>query len=306
MLPAKRHLRGFTLIELLVVIAIIAVLIALLLPAVQQAREAARRSQCKNNLKQIGLALHNYHDLHSTFPPGWVARGTDWGSDYCKNNGDKHQAPWTVLILPQLEMTNLYDKFDLGGDFIVDNSIVPAPNGNFATSRIPVYQCPSDPATSVFRAHVDYMGIQGGGEPDCWNNGAKDRVFSRNGVLYANSVVRMRDITDGSSNTVIVGESKYFYSQPGVPTRSWAIGTKMNGGIAFTNVVMMLPINSMVEVAPASVAKFCTKMLGSQHVGGCHALFGDGSVRFLSENMNESTYHALGIRDDGLPLGGDY
>tara|TARA_R110002095_G_C4220572_1_gene236993 strand:+ start:74 stop:1000 length:927 start_codon:yes stop_codon:yes gene_type:complete len=298
--------RGFTLIELLVVIAIIAILIALLLPAVQQAREAARRSQCKNNLKQIGLALHNYHDIHRTFPPGWVARGTAWGNTYCNANGANHQAPWTVMILPLLDQTNLYSKFDLGGLFSSSDGQVPTtPNGQHLV-RISGYQCPSDPATSTFPQHLDYMGVQGGGTPDCSNDSGK-RAFNRNGTLFANSAVRMRDLIDGSSNVLVVGESKYLFSDTAKPNRGWASSPKMDSGLPFTNVVLQsqFPINGTDIVPPANTTDYHSRMLGSYHSGGTHALFGDGSVHFMSENMDSGVYQQLGIRNDGLPLGGN-
>ena len=301
-------------IELLVVIAIIAVLIALLLPAVQQAREAARRSACKNNLKQIGLALHNYHDLHNTFPPGWVSNGTVWGVPanrnsgprYCVDNGANHGAPWTVLILPMLDQATLYSKFNFTSAYFSDNSnLTPPPNSNYVVP-LPAYRCPSDPSVSSAPQLTNYMGVQGGRDYDCDSQGGPgQRVFSQNGTLFANSSIRLRDLTDGSSNTIFVGESRYFIWQADAPTRSWASSPKMSGGLPMVNVTVINPINSSTAQGNDAVP-VTSKTLGSHHTGGCHAAFADGSVRFLSQNMNESTYHSIAVRNDGLPLGGEY
>lgn len=319
----RRRSPGFTLIELLVVIAIIGVLVSLLLPAVQQAREAARRSQCKNNLKQLGLALHNYHDLYNVFPPGWVAVGTSWGDSYCKVNGINQRAPWTVLILPMLDQTNLYTKFDFNKPFTNNAPSTPvsnvdpalrdgSQNGDYLV-RIPTYQCPTDPAVRIYPLHLDYVGIQGGGAADCTASSDANRLFSRKGTLFANSSVRFRDLTDGASNIYVIGETKYFPAPAsGYPGMGWATSPKMDGNAqAWISVVARDQINDSNKTAAsggdfASLSPYVGRLLGSHHVGGCHVLFGDGSVRFLSENMNQATYQTLANRGDGLPVGGEY
>ena len=142
-----RRNSGFTLIELLVVIAIIAILVALLLPAVQQAREAARRTSCKNQLKQLGLALQNYHDVHSVFPIGEGFAGTV--AQFASScDGSQKRAPWTVLILPYLEQGALYDSFNFSLQFRGIYSETPTTGVNFVASNqiVPVYHCPSFPA----------------------------------------------------------------------------------------------------------------------------------------------------------------
>ncbi len=307
MLRARQRPYGFTLIELLVVIAIIAILIALLLPAVQQAREAARRSQCKNNLKQLGLALHNYHDSHGVFPPGWVARTPAGYSDanYCNTMGVNHQAPWTVQILPFLDQAPLYQSFNLSLPFSDNSNGTQAPNGPLV-KRVTVYQCPSNPSVSQWEIHLDYMGVMGGktvaaGSPDCTVSGQPDRVFARNGVLYHNSRIGFRDIIDGSSNVFLVGENRYFPDQAGVTYRGWASSPKA-GGFPMTNAMSWDQIN-LIPVTTAPGTKMC-RGFSSYHTGGCHMLFGDGSTRFLSENMDLGTYWSLGIRNDQLPVGG--
>ncbi|WP_437203536.1 DUF1559 family PulG-like putative transporter [Planctomicrobium sp. SH664] len=315
--------RGFTLIELLVVIAIIAVLVALLLPAVQQARESARRSQCKNNLKQIGLALHNYHDVHSVFPPGWVANGSNWTeggygssakSRYCGTNSDSNGAPWTVLILPMLELSSIYNQFSFEGKdgyFSSDANYTPAPNRDKLV-RVPVYQCPSDSATSRFPLHLDYVGLQGGGEFDCANANGNARAFSRNGTFFANSKISTRDITDGTTNTMIIGETKYFPSDDQNSNRARGLGWSTSGslgssGIMLLSVVAYDPINfyntTAIDTRINEMLTIASRLLGSHHVGGCQIMLGDGSVRFLSENVDEKLYHRLGSIADGVPLG---
>lgn len=310
---------GFTLIELLVVIAIIAVLIALLLPAVQQAREAARRSQCKNNLKQIGLALHNYHDLHGVLPPGWTNPVNNLASDYCYTGSPDGGAPWTVLILPLLDQMALYNKFDFQTMKFGSNSNW-APAGTRALFvRMPVYQCPSDPAISRYHLSLSYMGIEGGGSPDCTSSPGDLVYYSRNGALWVNSRVGFRDMTDGSSNVLLVGESKYWRTDPDTASRlagsSWATSPKMNGrngtGAPWTNIVVFNQINQYEETTASASAEDMWEVLrghtsntmGSYHTGGCHGLFGDGAIRFLSENMDLTTLHRLGSIADGNPLG---
>ncbi len=234
--------RGFTLIELLVVIAIIAVLIALLLPAVQQAREAARRSQCKNNLKQIGLALHNYHDSHRVFPPAYIGAvgtaGTAFGISYPDDNGNGPSGfGWGTLILPQLEQSSTYNSLNFslpcwapqhaaaakamlpmflcpsatgGSDgFVVERWTV----GSSANPKVPV---PFSPP--LFFAHSHYITNAGTHQP--WGRSpaysidfaipepilVTGKLVSQEGPFYRNSKIRIADVTDGLSSTVFIGE----------------------------------------------------------------------------------------------------
>ena len=198
--------RGFTLIELLVVIAIIAILIALLLPAVQQAREAARRSTCKNNLAQLALALQNYEMAFEMFPPGTV---NPEGPIINRPNRDYYQMSWTVQILPELELANVFNHFDfMKGVYAIENLPPQA-------RPLPVFTCPSDYGLDVLddkRAISNYAGCHAGTEtPIDVNN---------NGVLFLNSSTRFSDIPDGSSYTIAFGERI-----TGDTVWGWAAGT---------------------------------------------------------------------------------
>ncbi len=207
-LPRNR-IRGFTLIELLVVIAIIAILIALLLPAVQQAREAARRTQCKNNLKQYGLALHNYHDVHKMFVPNGVAGTTE-------NVGGRYKQAWlawsgTSMLLPYIDQAPIYNKIDFGWRW--DSNRNGNVNNTMARSRVPGFVCPSDPgADASYTANMaptSYT-ISAGPASD-WSMRSNNPGFA---TLYKGS--KIRDITDGSSNTIAVAEA-----QIGLNTGQW-------------------------------------------------------------------------------------
>ncbi len=310
---------GFTLVELLVVITVIGILIALLLPAVQAAREAARTVQCRNRIKQIGLALHNYHSTHGCFPSGYLTEIEPVGSTWCGDNGTRHGAPWTVLILPFLEESARYDTFDFNETFISTGTVPPTSpptRANDIAWYKPLfkYQCPTDPASKGDVNNINYLGVQGGGEFDdaaCKNSG---RVMFFDGILFHNSSCRFADILDGSSNVFLVGESRY------VPTPAhhawlncggWASGARMD---LYTNpytlAAAVLSINSVdtggAYPAPPNpdVYPLMSKIFGSFHPGGCHFMLGDGSVRFLSENIDLAIYQTTAVRDDGLPVGG--
>jgi len=205
MLYLNRFRRGFTLIELLVVIAIIAILIALLLPAVQQAREAARRTQCKNNLKQIGVALHNYHDTHSIFPQGKVV---DRSVRYpgCPGWVNGSGFSWRVAILPMMEQTALYDLSQTGttvGIYTCGQWAAGAANRLvLLRAALPAYLCPSDASRRVGSEQpTNYPGISGNHpRTKGWND-----LGSREGIMNFRGA-RMRDIADGTSNSGMVGE----------------------------------------------------------------------------------------------------
>lgn len=322
MRTTKRTSRGFTLIELLVVIAIIAVLVALLLPAVQQAREAARRSQCKNNLKQIGLALHNYHETANTLPPGWIGNNR-WGAG--------------TMILPYVDQAPLYTSLSgtagaAGTGFGTVMNTIPAANTLLQTI-IPGFRCPSDTGastvtfpmnnsttgTSVIFGRSNYIGCVGSVNP-----GAVPTTANTNGAFAQNSRRNFRDFTDGLSNTFLWGERKspVFQSNvysggdsiwAGVYDESSVQGIAVHVGDCFNNGTGYM-LNSKTPTNPSTVAttNIPFGQFGSSHVGGGHFVMGDGAVRFISENIATgaantagSTYQNLAAVNDGQVLG-DY
>ena len=271
---------GFTLIELLVVIAIIAILIALLLPAVQQAREAARRSQCKNNLAQIALATLNYEMAHGVLPPGCVNPDGPITS-----TADGYHMSWTVQLLPYMDQTPLFEEIDFSkGAYEQEERI------NIA--RMSAYFCPSDPGNED---SISFAGCQGGSETQI----AEDNE----GVFFLNSRIRYRDIKDGSTNTLFFGEKMRIEGD-----LNWLSGTRTslkNTGSKPNQLPQKPGFNGEPRgqtpsgmTDPDVVGGF-----GSWHTGGAQFALGDGSVRFLSENIDKELYESLGKRGDGtLPV----
>lgn len=304
----SRSVRGFTLIELLVVIAIIAILIALLLPAVQQAREAARRTSCKNNLKQLGLALHNYHDLYRMFPPGYISRNISRTAPASDETGPGFA--WGVMLLPQLDQAPLFQHFEL------EEEVTHAHNLEHAVEPLSLFRCPSDTGTERFTVTVggvdmelstsNYVGMYGYGSVTM-------RPGMGNGILFRNSSVRMRDLTDGSSNTFGVGErnfelgkSTWYAAIPGYQTSA---GMPMQPMMMEGSPSLVLghvgqpAMGSMMQMHHTANNTPHIVNYGSLHEGGTHFLLCDGSVRFVSENINYDTYHWLGERSDGQVVG---
>ncbi|MEZ6130083.1 MAG: DUF1559 domain-containing protein [Planctomycetaceae bacterium] len=299
-----RH-RGFTLIELLVVIAIIAILIALLLPAVQQAREAARRTQCKNNMKQLGLALHNYHDVHTAFPPGWIAVDpvTRRHSAHDGING----AGWGTMILPYIDQSPLYNQFN--ASLAIHDPV----NVPFIDNILPAWQCPSDPKPDKWEIEeegspgtvlaelptANYIGAFGTEELDgCENAPGTAPVTAGgqcrgDGIFYHNSKVRMRDITDGTTNTFIVGERRTDATLGWYST--WP-GMVAEGEEAFQRV-----LGSADHVPNDPAAHFDD--FSSFHEGGSQFVLGDGSCRFISENIDKGLYQSLATIQGGEVVG---
>lgn len=324
--------RGFTLIELLVVIAIIAVLIALLLPAVQQAREAARRTQCKNNLKQIGLALHNYHDVFQGFPAGWSVDPTNFNLQY-----------WGLSILPYLDQANLFNKWDQSVPNINEAALLgfsPAAvtnNTTLAKSVISAYLCPSSPVTAT----VEKYGITKALEPSVpfditWSSGRNDycavsgvrgdfaqlayagnAAGTRHGVLSGDGWEKIRNITDGTSNTLMVAEltgGRTIYSnQKADPNLNSYAGYPPNPGVVqdfqggawadlyngenWVNGSLLSGCSDPIsgpDGGPCAI-NCCNRPgnLHSFHAGGVQAAMADGSVRFLSQNIAAQTLAGL-------------
>lgn len=309
-LRAKRP-RGFTLIELLVVIAIIAILIALLLPAVQQAREAARRSQCKNNLKQIGLAFQNYHDTFNTFPPGYVdERGS--GGTIADNEG--HWA-WSAMILPYLDQAPLYNQMNPGST----TASTALNDANVRTSMqqpLTVFRCPSDTGPNLNGNGGQEIQADSGtnyGLPvsnyvASNNNRTLRQSRSTNGAnggsaatgaFWRDSNLRFRDITDGSSNTILVGERSYkvgtvdFYAGTLYAAREFG-GTGGPEQASGNQGLIAIFGASTYAINPASPSTVSTRQaFSSQHTGGAHFVLADGAVRFISENINLNTDDAV-------------
>jgi prepilin-type N-terminal cleavage/methylation domain-containing protein/prepilin-type processing-associated H-X9-DG protein len=318
MMRNKNFRRGFTLIELLVVIAIVAVLVSLLLPAVQQAREAARRTQCKNNLKQFGLALHNYHEASRTFPPGYCTAlpYIDGATDTAPGWG------WAAFILPHLDQTSVYAQLNFNQ---------PVPSSPVVQTVLNVHLCPSDltPAgsfpvpdgfgnTVCLASPTSYAAC-------CGSDASDTRDPTGDGVFYRNSRTRIADIIDGTSNTILIGERAWANAngawpgaipggvirrgqsnpcQPNVPG-AWYPASTITIAHAHLNNAHIDPDGS------AGMDDF-----SSMHFGGSHFLFADGSVRFIrsvpTDNPDGSytpdgvNFQALATRAKSEVIPGDF
>lgn len=288
----KRHgsrRRGFTLIELLVVIAIIAILIALLLPAVQQAREAARRTQCKNNLKQISLAAHNYHDVYNKFPIGQHLVG---GGTPAAVKGLGYS--YSFALLPYIEQGNLYGQFD--NNFPVFEK-TRTRNGILAGTPLAAWSCPSDLKPPVIdlaseairpAATSSYKGVCGA------YNGfyvAGESTDLRNGIFERDlrGCYGFRDITDGTSNTIIFAETRWGMN-PAMQNRTYLYGAADPAALitGFANGATEALFLNGFAAMNSFVSGLGNRTAGSFHTGGAQFGFADGSVRFLSNNIDHS------------------
>ena len=279
---------GFTLIELLVVIAIIAILIALLLPAVQQAREAARRTSCKNNLMQIGLAVMNYHDGMNRLPPGTINPNGP-----IKSEPSGYHVSWIVQILPHLDMPTVFKKIDF------DKSIYDDVNLPARGVTLSVLLCPSDAGPSTVPLPLQQPGAPipaGGGMlglssyAGCHHSGEVPIDVTNNGTFILNKALEFKDVTDGISNTLLIGEKLRGPNELG-----WASGTRST----LRNVGSLQGLTTLAG-APV-VAGTLTEVggFGSSHAGGLHFLMGDSSVKFISQNINVTVLQDLANRADG-------
>ena len=292
-----KRARGFTLIELLVVIAIIAVLIALLLPAVQQAREAARRTQCKNNMKQFGLAIHNYHDVFTTFPVGGFYQGANIGTGMS----------WHVGILPYMDQAPMYNQFNFNVIGYTD-----ANNLALALKSPPGFYCPSgrqdktgnggENANGQATNSVHYYGVMGpkGNNPktglpySSLANPSGHGGFSTQGLMERNAHRRMADVIDGTSNTIAVGEISWLNANC---YRVWIRGCDGSACGSVKNV-----LNGINTTPYNNSNNFNDVSFGSQHVGGAHFLNADGSVNFTSQNIDMNVYLSISSVNGGEPV----
>jgi prepilin-type N-terminal cleavage/methylation domain-containing protein/prepilin-type processing-associated H-X9-DG protein len=333
--------RGFTLVELLVVIAIIGVLVALLLPAVQAAREAARRSQCVNNMKQIALAMHNYHDTYQVFPSGYLAgHGANaWEA------GNQSSWGWGAFLLPFVEQGPLHDQLTPGRFRLADAITAGSPVDRVVLLQTPLgtFRCPSDTGPAVNDRHrlrnssdadvnaalSNYIGNNGSNR---WHGGGRlispagggtgqwgavptaiEGTSVPNGIFWRGSNVRFGQITDGTSNTILLSE------------RAWNLNAQ--GGTVFCNAGLIHGTNSQNEqltirmilgtgTVPinSGVGNDCQFGYSSRHPGGIQVALCDGSVRFISQTIDhrpgdgplravQSTFERLLARDDGQPIG---
>lgn len=300
----RRCRSAFTLVELLVVIAIIGVLVALLLPAVQAAREAARRTQCTNNLKQLGVALHNYADTLRTLPPGSI-----WTSSGAVTN----RGPILLHILPFIEQQPLYDKFDFST--APEGQTYPGSTTLLGSTIIKTYVCPSDKNFGLFNgraihnytassgptAHIDNSACSCSSWSS-WNTYSlgpyADATNFAGAFIRMSTALRLADISDGLSQTIFFGEVRRDCS--GHVRGGWLQSNNANG---LTSTLIPINTNTCDDTSANGCQKSCnwSTELGfkSLHPTGANFLFGDGSVRFMPESIDHTNYQSLGGRNDG-------
>ncbi|MEW4565449.1 DUF1559 domain-containing protein [Bremerella sp. JC770] len=312
---SRKSQAAFTLVELLVVIAIIGILIALLLPAVQQAREAARRMQCQNNLKQMGLAMHNYHDTNGCFPAGFYRRSYSYSTFSGPGWG------WATMILPQMEQNNRYEALQVMDQFCSDDAAVV----EFSQPPIDAYRCPSTPGTDLNDAFKNadtepshglstYKGVFGDlntqynySDDDCaYYQGSC--IDGGNGMFSANSATRFRDVTDGTTNTVMIGEVPFGpngtrNSSDELVDYKGAVWVGVTTGGASSNVATHQTLRGVISSGSTSkvykINGTNSYAFGSHHPGGAQFVLSDGSVRFFTENMDGVSVNRIANKEDG-------
>lgn len=352
MRSARKRRRGFTLIELMVVIAIISTLISLLLPAVQQAREAARRTQCRNNLRQLGLALHNYHDMHSMFPAGYYSYQTRDGNGPASARIDPETwdaGPgwgWGVMLLPHL------DQGAIAKLLKPEQPIWDPTYADLIQTQLSVFLCPTasggdhefivrgeDGSPLLIDGRQIRLGrshyVASHGQESCWGECGASRtgeIFTNiytsetrrvvingdvsqvaDGPFFRNSDTRFRDVSDGTSNTIFLGEHSSSLSEktwvgvvPGAFTHP-AFSSPENGPDAAATLTLVhagpsggeLDITGFPIIHPVNFPTFHVGQMYSEHVGGGHVCMGDGSVRFINESIDLITFAELSSMGEG-------
>ncbi len=307
--------QGFTLVELLVVIAIIGILVGLLLPAVQAAREAARRIQCSNNLKQMGLALHNYDSTHRTFPPGFISQVTGTWSGRGNDPIPEAGPGWSfyAMLLPYMEQSSLHQTINFS------LPITHPANQSARSTRVSGYQCPSDtwnepvsvwPTSLGIRdlAHASYIGCLGGGDPaNAPRYSAMYEETPFNGMFHRNQAVKHASITDGTSHTIGIGERASMFTPNG-----WA-GVIPNAQTVFTSRIAQMRGQTVGQTARPAITMATVHVRSggpnaptgspggfwSPHTGGCLFLLMDGSTHSISTDVDMQIYRAMAARNDG-------
>lgn len=282
-----RSRRAFTLVELLVVIAIIGVLVALLLPAVQAAREAARRTSCANNITQLGLSNHNYEFHFETLPPGVTNPDGP-----IRNEAQGQHVSWIVQVLPYLEQRVLYQRFNqTAGAYAADNSQV-------RSTAISVLRCPSDPTPHVNQSATVARSAYAG----CHHDVEAPIDSDNHGLLFLNSKVRHSQIYDGSSMTILLGEA--MTSAEGL---GWVSGTRdtlRNTSLIEAPKPFPQPQNGGASTdAKDASGSLYVGGFGSHHPGGVLVAFADGSTRYVRQNTEPKVLRLLGHRADGEIVG---
>lgn len=327
--PGVTRQRGFTLVELLVVIAIIGILVALLLPAVQSAREAARRTQCANNLKQLGLGLHNFASVQRVFPSLTTLK-----KDHA--NAWAYQYSFMVELLPYIERSSLYDQFDL----TESPWVAEAPRNKRAIDglALPEFTCPSSehPELANVERHLpgnelpgnamstrpQYIALSGAVadsrrdpqprflEPEnepccgCCGGNASSGIFSRRGILSPDAPAKIASVSDGLSHTALLGEaSDFYFDASGKPQQIYG-RSGILFGLAndryFHATTVRYQINTKSSELPGVHFVWGANLpLISPHPGGVHVAVGDGSVLFVTENMELGILKRLATKDDG-------
>jgi prepilin-type N-terminal cleavage/methylation domain-containing protein/prepilin-type processing-associated H-X9-DG protein len=311
--PVRRL--AFTLIELLVVIAIIAILIGLLLPAIQKIREAAARTQCQNNLKQLGLAMHNYHDVDGSFPWGLAC-------PLAHDIGKYNRSTWAQQILPYIEQNPLKANFEAFWATATPTTYSDRVPGH--DSVVKTFMCPADPANPKLHTltkdntsaptdtqqsqgqHSNYAGCLG-------STGTNPTGGKYNGILYPQSAIRIMDVTDGTSTTLLMGELILVPDTTHDDYRGRIWNDYGGFSLISTGAIPNTTLSDQTYCTVAPLAP-CTQTWGpsatsviyqrSYHTGGVNSVFADGSVRFLSNNIDPTAYLNMGGRNDNQVVGG--